>query len=264
MAKTDHIQLKYKLTFTTPFHCGAGLSSGIIDRTVVRDVDGYLYIPGSTFKGVMRANCEQLARLYTFEDDSEMRQRIVSPHDDKQALVAMHGPVTMITRIFGSRNRPGLLSFDDARLLGREKQGDDDKKWMDDKEGDKVEQTGLHMQVRLDRRTRTPVSDVFYTSEFGLRNLIFYGSISGWLNCTAIEDIEDGPSYSLLLLLAGSYMLDRLGGNKSTGKGQCACEITSLSINAVELPNATWQSWLEHLDMLMFYSENAGSAEEEW
>ncbi len=260
MAKTDRIQLRYRITFTTPFHCGAGLSSGIINRTVVRDADGYLYIPGSTFKGIIRANCEQLARLYTFKDDNEMRTSIASPHDGKQALVAIYGPVTMITRIFGSRTRPGLLSFDDARQSGP--QGFDNRKWRYDEGGDGLEQTDLHMQIRLDRRTRTTGSDVFYTSEFGLRNLTFYGNISGWLNCTAIEGIEGGPSYSLLLLLAGLYMLDQLGGSKSTGKGQCACEITGLSINNIEFPNATWLSWLEHLDMLMFYSENVGSEEE--
>lgn len=262
MAKTDRIQLKYRLTFTTPFHCGAGLSSGIIDRTVVRDADGYLYVPGSTFKGVVRAHCEQLARLYTFGNDSEMRQRIASPHDEKQALVTMRGPVTMIARIFGSRNRPGLLSFDDARQLEQEKQGDAGKQWIYGRGRDRVEQTVLHMQMRLDRQTRTALGDAFYASEFGLKDLRFYGSICGWLNCTAIEGIEGEPSYSLLLLLAGLHMLDQVGGNKSTGKGQCVCEITDLSINKVEFSNATWRSWLEHLDMLMFYSENAEFQEE--
>ena len=54
MAKTDRIQLSYDVTFTAPFHHGTGLRLGLIDRTVVRDHDGYLYVPGSTIKGCVR------------------------------------------------------------------------------------------------------------------------------------------------------------------------------------------------------------------
>lgn len=263
MVRTDRIQLQYKLTFTTPFHCGAGLSSGIIDRTVVRNAYGSLYVPGSTFKGVVRTRCEQLARLYTFGSDGETRERIGSPHDKKQALMALRSPVTMIARIFGSRNRPGLLAFDDAQQVEQERRESAGKRKVENGDGDTIEQTDLQIQVRLDRQTRTALRDAFYASEFGLKALAFYGSISGWLNCTAIEGIKGEPSYSLLLLLAGLYMLDQVGGNKSTGKGQCTCEITTLAMNNLEFPSEIWQSWLEHLDMLMFYSENAEGQEEE-
>lgn len=170
----------------------------------------------------------------------------------------------MIARIFGSRSRPGLLSFDDAQQLERGRQGVVDKRRVGSGGRNKIEQTDLQMQIRLDRQTRTVLNDAFYASEFGLKDLAFYGSINGWLNCTPIEGIEGEPSYSLLLLLAGLYMLDQVGGNKSTGKGQCACEIASLAINDLEFSRVTWQSWLEHLDMLMFYSENAEDQEGEW
>ncbi len=262
MARTDRIQLQYRLIFTTPFHCGTGLSSGLIDRAVVRNANGSLYVPGSTLKGVVRTRCEQLARIYTLEDNSEAHTSTTNPHDKKQALMAISSPVTMIARIFGSRNRPGLLSFDDAQQLAYKEMGHKSEKQAGS-EGNKVEQTDIQMQIRLDRRTRTVLHDAFYVSEFGLKNLTFYGSISGWLNCTAVEGIEGEPSYSLLLLLAGLCMLDQVGGNKSTGKGQCVCEITTLSINNLEFSSAAWQSWLEHLDMLMFYSENAEGQEEE-
>jgi hypothetical protein len=189
-----------------------------------------------------------------------MRERIASPHDKKQALIALRSPVTMIARIFGSRHRPGLLSFDDARQVKQEKR---EKRQAWNEDGDTIEQTDLHTQIRLDRQTRTALRNAFYASEFGLKALTFYGSISGWLNCTAIEGIEGEPSYSLLLLLAGLSMLDQVGGNKSTGKGQCTCEITTLAMNNLEFSNELWQSWLEHLDMLMLYSENAESQEEE-
>ncbi len=253
--KTDSIQLKYKLKFITPFHCGTGLHASFINRTVVRDGGDNVYVPGSTFKGVVREQCEQLAHFYTLKDDSEMRPQIASSYDEKQALASLLGPVAMVERIFGSRNRPGLLFFDDARQY-------DDKEQEQSKDKYRSVQTDLCMQVPLDRLTRTAVPGALRTSEFGLKELVVYGSICGWLTCTALAGIEGEPSYSLLLLLAGLYMLAQLGGSKSIGKGQCVCEITRLSINNREFSNAVWLSWLEHLDMLMFYSEDVAVQKE--
>ncbi len=61
MTRTDRLEVSYDLTFETPFHFGTGLRVGLVDRTVVRDHDGYLYVPGSTIKGVVREQCDWLA-----------------------------------------------------------------------------------------------------------------------------------------------------------------------------------------------------------
>ncbi|HEU5379534.1 MAG TPA: RAMP superfamily CRISPR-associated protein [Ktedonobacteraceae bacterium] len=246
--KTDRVQIAYDLSFTTLFHCGTGIRAGLIDRTVVRDGDSYLYVPGSTFKGVLRERCEQLARMYTQE-----KQRIASPHDAEAALLGLgQRPPTLVTRIFGSQNTPGRLYFDDAR------QNDDDKKQYDGTaENDagkyKGMQVDLYTQVRLDRSTRTAVPGALYTSEFGASDIVFRGNILGWLTCTAIDTAEQSPTYALLLLLAGLHMIDRLGGNKSAGKGHCICTITSVALNGQDIPGDTWRSWLEQLDRLAEY-----------
>lgn len=107
MTRTDRIQLTYQLTFTTPFHFGTGLRVGLIDRTIIRDHNGYLYVPGSTIKGVLRERCEQLAHLYE-ELDPAMDEAIASPHDTKKALWTLSrvNQPTMITCIFGSHSSP--------------------------------------------------------------------------------------------------------------------------------------------------------------
>lgn len=265
MTRTDRIQLTYQLTFTTPFHCGTGLRVGLIDRTIVRDHDGYLYVPGSTIKGVLREHCEHLAHLYE-ELDPTMDEAIASPHDEKKALWALgrYSQPTMITRIFGSRSSPGHLFFDDAR------QADDDKRLYDSQEhGNKGRgkykslQTDLSTQVRIDRPSRTSVRSALYTSEFGLKDLTFTGSITGWLECTTIETLPDGPTYSLLLLLAGLHLLERLGGNKSTGKGQCCCKITKLMWRGKEYKEADWHTWFDSLEALSYYSSYGVSQEAE-
>src|SRR5713226_363691 len=184
VSRVDHIQLLYDLTFQTPFHCGTGLRSGLIDRTIVRDAEGYLYVPGSTIKGALRMHCEGLSRLYELVDE-EMRERIDSPHNMKKALWGMGNRITMITRIFGARNHPGHLFFDDAG------QAEQDKRQYDSRERDgkgkyQSLQTDLYTQVRLDRPTRTAVAGALYTSEFGIKGFSFKGSITGWLECLPI------------------------------------------------------------------------------
>ncbi len=271
MTKTDRIELNYELHFMAPFHCGTGLRVGLIDRTVVRDHDGYLYVPGSTIKGCLREQCEWLARLYEVLDPV-MRERIASPHEKQNTLRAKGQPATMVTRIFGAPHHPGRLFFEDARQKDADKQEYDDTR--DRKTGKgryKSLQTSLYTQVRIDRPTRTAAPGALYTSEFGApsagasgaRNFAFAGSITGWLTCTQIETLEDGPTYSLLLLLAGLHMLDRLGGNKSTGKGKCRIEIKGLKIEDQECSEERWRSWLDHLEALSYYSTYAASQEEE-
>ena len=41
----DRISIEYDLTFTTAFHCGTGIRQALIDRTVMRNGGGYLYVP---------------------------------------------------------------------------------------------------------------------------------------------------------------------------------------------------------------------------
>lgn len=258
--KLERIELSYQLRFTTPFHCGTGLRLGLIDRTIVRDHDGYLYVPGSTIKGILREQCERLARLYETVDD-EMRAAIASPHNEKRALWGLGRPPTMVTRIFGSHNAPGHLFFEDARQTSDAKREYDSKEHSEEARGRyKDAQVDLYTQVQIDRLSRTAAPRSLYTSEFGLRDFVLEGAISGWLECFPIEDVEGKPTYSLLLLLAGLRLLDRLGGNKSTGKGQCQCEeITVRRDGSSEM----WQHWLDRLDALSSYSFQALVQEED-
>lgn len=265
--KLDRIQVDYTVTFLTPFHCGTGIRTGLIDRTVTRDSGGYLYIPGSTFKGVLRERCEQLARYY--EEDERYKQRIISPHNTKAVLQELNQTISMITRLFGSQYHPGRLFFDDIRQTAG------DIKLYNSEDGQDIGvyneiQVELYTQVRLDRPTRRAVDGALYTSEFGVREMSFAGGVSGGLECTAIDpeiadcffikdetnsvrDEENSPTYSLLLLLAGLHMVDRLGGNKSTGKGQCKCQVTQVKVNDKIYAQEEWEAWIGQLDALTYY-----------
>jgi CRISPR/Cas system CSM-associated protein Csm3 (group 7 of RAMP superfamily) len=242
VTRTDRIHLAYTLTFLTPFHFGTGLRKGLLDRTVVRDSGEYLYVPGSTIKGVVREHCERLARLYQDDkSDVDARIQVVDLYDEKKALWGLSQAISMVTRIFGSQQQPGHLFFDDAH---QSEQG-------------QVE-TEVYTQVRLDRPTHTSVPGALFTSEFGIRGFTFEGSIDGWLECTPISDADNSPTYSLLLLLAGLRLLDAIGGNKSTGKGRCNCEITMLTVNGKQ--QGQWKAWFAEIGALDNY---AASTQEE-
>jgi len=252
--RTDSIVIDYTLTFATLFHCGTGIREGLVDRTVVRNNQGHLYIPGSTFKGVLRERCEQLARAYV---QGEQKQRIASPHDAQIALLNLGRKPTMITRIFGSQNVPGSLFFDDAMQRGEDV-------LLEIGQYQKL-QVGVYTQVRIDRLTHTAVAGALYTSEFGTKDTEFKGTIQGWLSCIPVDRpsgtleliprTELAPTYSSLLLLAGLQVVERLGGNKSTGKGQCECRITRVAIQGENCPESVWKSWLGQLDVLTQYQE---------
>jgi len=250
--RTDRIQISYDLVFDTPFHCGTGIREGLIDRTIVADNHGYLYVPATTFKGVLRDHCEQLARLYA-EGDT-LADSIGSPHDKQAALYDLGGMITMITRIFGAPIYPGTLYFDDARQDEQEKERYDSG----DTEGARRYlniQKDVYTQVRLDRPTRTAVEGALYTSEFGARGLTFHGSITGSLTCFALDERDTSkPTYSLLLLLAGLRFIEHLGGNKSTGKGKCECQIEDVSVNGEKV---SWQPWFDVLGQLADYALTA-------
>lgn len=256
--KTDRIQIDYILRFATLFHMGTGIRDVLVDRTVVRDSGGYLYVPGSTFKGVLRERCEQLSRLYAGEKE---QAHIESPHNAETALLWLgDARPTMATRIFGSHTFPGHLFFDDAR------QGGDEQASYAGGEGNyKSLQVQTYTQVRIDRPTHTAVQGALYSSEFGNRDVNFQGKIQGALECSPVnagfhpdfakvKDQRNAPTYSLLLLLAGLKLVDRLGGNKSTGKGMCTCEIKGISINDESIQSQQWESWLAHLDALAHYN----------
>lgn len=253
--RTDHVEIKYTLTFDTLFHCGTGIREGLVDRTVVRNSQGYLYIPGSTFKGVLRERCEQLARAYV--QGGQEKQRIASLHDAEIALLNLGRKPTMVTRIFGAQNVPGNLFFDDTV------QREEDIRLEADQY--KELQVGLYTQVRIDRPTHTAVPGALYTSEFGTQDTEFKGTIQGWLSCVPVDGpgvtLERiphtglAPTYSSLLLLAGLQLVERLGGNKSTGKGQCECRISSVAIRRENCPETLWKSWLGQLNVLDGYQE---------
>lgn len=235
--RRDLIRLTYTLSFEAAFHCGSGLPRLLLDRAVRRDAEGYLFVPGSTIKGVLRDRCEQLARLFGLAARS--------PHDERAALEEYRAP-DLLSRLFGSRLYPGGLCFDDA-VMGR-----DDKRFFAGPKFDKQFQslqTSDRTQVSLSRQTGTAKPGLLFSSETGVKDLHFEGEIVGHVEDLPLDDKDpESPTYGEILLLAGLLSLDRLSGNKSTGQGRCRIEGVCLTINNQWSPAVPL--WLEQLAAL--------------
>ncbi|MDY0388269.1 MAG: RAMP superfamily CRISPR-associated protein [Methanolobus sp.] len=62
MERTNEI--KYKIEFLSYWHIGSGISGGVdADAVVLRDKDGFPYIPGKTLKGHLRDALQTIAGL---------------------------------------------------------------------------------------------------------------------------------------------------------------------------------------------------------
>ena len=233
--RRDFISIDYHIEFETPFHFGTGLRRDLLDRSVCRDADDYLYIPGSTLKGVLRNRCEQLARL--------VKLRAGNPHDNREAISGFCDNIDIVDRIFGSRYKPGELYFDNATMV------ETDRKFFDSAQTSKRYlhlQTEARAQTSISRLLGTVREQALFQSEFGIRTLCFEGRIYGYLEGFCIDTNE--WSYSLLLLVAGICANDRIGANKSTGMGKYACQIRELKIDDATIEVADLVATLRELE----------------
>ena len=208
----NRIHLDYTLTFTSPFHLGTGMGRGLLDRTVARDAGGFLYIPGSTIKGILREKCEQLAGSPLFE--TQQAASPSSPHLDHLRSFAQ--TPTLVEAIFGSRFREGTVYFDNANMLEETSQKGLGKDFF----------TPSRLKpLQVQTRTRTSVSrlrgtvqeQALFNSEYGIRDLAFCGTIYGMVEGPELNNQISSP---VVLLAAGLRLFDRIGANKSVGTGQ--------------------------------------------
>lgn len=63
------MELTYKLTFLSDWHCGSGLSGGAeADATVIKDSQNLPYIPGKTIKGLLKEALEEMQEIWQQEE----------------------------------------------------------------------------------------------------------------------------------------------------------------------------------------------------
>lgn len=223
------VALSYTLTFQAPFHCGTGRQAGLLDRTIQRDREGRLLVPGSTLKGVLRQSCEGIVALWEQsrlslagpQQLAPHHLRVSSPHDDAAAWQDLGDPPSLLACLFGTRARPGTLYYDDATLSAAGRLANRVGGSPAEQHAWQVDQRA---QVSLGRATRTARPQALYTSEYGLAHLSFKGSITGML---------EGPDQALSLLAAGLRAVTHVGAQRSTGVGRCQIIVETLTVTGM-------------------------------
>ena len=193
----------------------SGFSRGIVDRTVVRGLDGLPYLPASTLKGRARDMAEKLAKVWGIH--------VCESPDPKTMCPAKHvaaDEYCLVCRTFGMPGRSSVsgntgLIWRDAHLV------DEDILQNDNKQSPQkffYQRT----QVQISRPRGVALAKHLFTSENTIEDLVFKGRIRGWLEKTYIEGstIPD----ALVLLCAALKLINFVGGGKSRGLGQCEVE----------------------------------------
>jgi CRISPR/Cas system CSM-associated protein Csm3 (group 7 of RAMP superfamily) len=84
----------YKLDFHSFWHCGSGLSSGSdLDSLVIKDENGFPFVPGKTIKGLLKEAAEFIRAFSSHEEQTDWDEFIISvfgmqtdkDFDDKQS-----------------------------------------------------------------------------------------------------------------------------------------------------------------------------------
>lgn len=216
----EAIALVYEIHLQGPLHCGSGYVRGLLDRAVVRNGKGDLYVPGSTIKGKVRHAAEQIATTLGF------RSSHFSHRPDYR--MCQGAALCDVCRLFGSPRAGEKLFFADATIHEDLAPLFHAPGWQRQLP---VYQTWERTQVAMHRRTGIAAEGRLFSSEFAVPVLVFRGSIDGTIDTSTAH-----PQVSALhLLLASLWTIEGLGGDGTRGAGRCAIEVTSLRVNDVPI-----------------------------
>jgi CRISPR/Cas system CSM-associated protein Csm3 (group 7 of RAMP superfamily) len=248
-----YLDLPLTITVEGPLHIGTGYDRGLIQRTVARDANGNVYIPGSSLKGKVRNACENLARLAGLKVcDAPRPETMCGGRGAARCLVC---------RVFGTPggNAPDgrELFWHDAHPTGKWRgltaTRDRPKAWP-------VGQTMARTQVQLSRARGMAAEDRLYTSEFATRGLEFTGRVSGWLKATPCS--AGVGYYEVNLLLAGLRLVETLGGGRSRGAGRCEIKLpdeVTIRVDGQDKPEKyTLTDLLAAAEWLVLFTDEVG------
>jgi len=208
--------IKVAIKIKSGFAIGSGLGlAGILDDTIMRDVRGLPYIPGTTLKGVIRDACEEISLIA----DYPCYENVV---DELKNLATLTGgrpdpeQMSLVTRIFGSPLFSAIFEFGSAYL-------DPSDDSITSLIGASAVWSESHNSI--EQSTGTAKKDYLFTHEVALStsnaqdipDYHFDFSITPLAN--PILDKDKDKNKLVGLLMCGLRFIDRIGAKKTRGKG---------------------------------------------
>lgn len=239
MAELKFVEVQLEVFTRGPLHVGTGYGARLLDRVVMRDAEGHVYIPATTLKGRARDACERLARLHDLPTCTPPRpDRTCRPYDADEPCI--------VCRVFGGAGIAGGLRWADAHLDEQLR----NRLSVKTSEGYKPAfQTYDRTQVSLSRTRGVAQEGLLFTAEHADRDLHFEATLRGWMDLTPLSG-EEHLYHELILLVAGLKMVSHLGGARSRGYG--ACTIKPLAIT-VDGQACDLNELIEHTENLYLY-----------
>jgi len=205
-----HLKLELTIQFSSKWHSGSGESGLMLNRLINRDAQNCPYIPGSTWKGVVRESCEKLTRTLGFPDPADPHSRVLNVMDNFNEPQYIDSPVD---RLFGTRYSGDCLFFRDARLA-------------EDPPRDAVWHQSRICRYRVLGGAR---EHHLFSSEY-TESMSFSTSIEGCHDHLETIGEKDLP-FAYAILIAGILNIRRLGGDKSTGAGNLETHFEAIRYN---------------------------------
>lgn len=207
-----HLDIKIKIIPSHSWHIGSGMGRADVNRLTLKDGLNRPYIPGSHLKGILRQSCENLAETIGLD--------VVSPHqtDHVESFTSSQKTIYIIDRLFGSR-------FEGGKLFCRSTY------WSGDAETTFYERAHITAQPRtaIDRALQTSKAKHLFQTEY-VHDGFFSTCITGRHSCLTVVQEGDWP-LEYALLLGGLCLLDRMGGDKTHGKGRIEIVIDEILFN---------------------------------
>jgi len=211
------ISIKVELTLKSPLHIGASAPAGTkAVRGMLKDAQGWPYIPASAFKGRLRHTVERLTR--------SMERSVCDTHHQTCESAQSACPVC---RIFGSPWVTGSVRFCDLTLTQPEI-------WNADyREENAYPRTGYRHGVGISRTRRVAQDALLYTTELFQPGvpLVFSGELQD------VETLVDAA-----WLYAGLQFMESVGSNRTRGLGWVESRIQVLQDSAVITPEQLRQT----------------------
>lgn len=199
-----------KVTFTSDWHVGDGAGvPGYIDRIVRRDPQDQLpCLPAKTLTGIWRDACEQVAAGLDGGGASGW-----------QALVAaLFGSQPSIDQIHDQTPQPARLALRPAQIPSHLRER------LDENPALRAALTFIKPGVRIDAVTGQALDDHLRFEEMVRAGAVLEAPLE-----LMLDDLDAMQREAALALLwAGAQVVERLGGNRRRGAGECKFQLVGL------------------------------------